>query len=362
MNILSAAGHLYREMSFRTHARRAGKYRCLFFVGDSCPGSSAGLRAVQLADSLRCRGWGAEVVPHQLSLTQRRRIIQWYRPHVLVFQKARHPLNRVGYYDGLPVVFDIDDADYLDPNCNAQVQECAEMAHASVAGSGHIAQYLRRYCKDVSTIWTGAKMIPVTPERPESGTSPIIVWASSSLNGYQAEADFLQNVLLKLADTQTFRFALIGKSSELWLSEYFAPLERMGVACQHHPFMPYDELIRLVSSFDIGVAPLRPDLNAFSSGKSFGKILVYLNAGLAVLASDAVDHSLAFGEGGAMVVDSEDEWCESLKRLLSDHAFRRMLARQGRQVMKERLSIDSFADQYEQVLLRVMQKGKTQVA
>ncbi|MEY8842268.1 hypothetical protein AB9K41_24835, partial [Cribrihabitans sp. XS_ASV171] len=55
------------------------------------------------------------------------------------------------------------------------------------------------------------------------------------------------------------------------------------------PFMSYDEFLASLRDVAVGLSPVHPDSD-FSKGKSFGKILAYLDAKVPVICSEAVDH------------------------------------------------------------------------
>src|SRR5579863_10348636 len=126
-SVYSWVGHRGRE--FLLHAHRlvqpaAPGRRVVVFPGDALTGSASDLRATAIARELRRRDWRATVVPPQLELEQRLRIVRAERPDVILLHQSRHPLNRPRYYPNIPCVFDADDADILDPRCRQDVIEC----------------------------------------------------------------------------------------------------------------------------------------------------------------------------------------------------------------------------------------------
>lgn len=60
--------------------------------------------------------------------------------------------------------------------------------------------------------------------------------------------------------------------------------------------------------------------NPFSRGKSFGKLLAYLIADVAIVASNNVDHPLFFQDGvnGVLAPNDVDRWVEGTALLLQD--------------------------------------------
>ena len=83
--------------------------------------------------------------------------------------------------------------------------------------------------------------------------------------------------------------------------------------------MSYKKLNKLMQKVDIGLAPLFPNKNAFSSGKSFGKILAYLNNEVIVFASDCLEHSKFFDdENGFLWSDEINDWCLKLENIINN--------------------------------------------
>jgi hypothetical protein len=78
--------------------------------------SSTRERAYNLGENLRTLGWRVTIVPCQLDLEQRRRILRLEKPKILYIQKGRHKLNFPELYEVPRIVFDIDDADFLWPD------------------------------------------------------------------------------------------------------------------------------------------------------------------------------------------------------------------------------------------------------
>jgi hypothetical protein len=68
-------------------------------------------------------------------------------------------------------------------------------------------------------------------------------------------------------------------------------------------------LVRSLGSFAVGLHPVCTN-HAFSLGKSFGKLLAYLAADVAIVTSNAVDHPLFFTDGvnGTLVGDDLEAW------------------------------------------------------
>jgi hypothetical protein len=104
----------------------------------------------------------------------------------------------------------------------------------------------------------------------------------------------------------------------------------------HVPVVALPDLLRLVSTFEIGIAPLSPAL-AINRARSNVKLKEYAAVGVPWLASPIGPYAgLGEGEGGRLV--SDDRWFEELDALVRGERARRRLARRaarwgGRQLL-----------------------------
>ena len=159
-------GHRVREVL--THGSRLTQRsrlpRLVILPYASRAAGSANLRGWELGASLRKLGWRVTVIPAQCELSQRLRIIQWEKPDLMLIQKGRHPHNWPHHYPGIPLAFDLDDADFLDPKQAEQLAACCAASRAVFAGSRYIADWCLQHNSNVTVVWTGG----VLPNRPPS--------------------------------------------------------------------------------------------------------------------------------------------------------------------------------------------------
>lgn len=339
---ISGVGHAGRELLL--HARRWLLPRLprtvLLFPSASGQGSASDLRAVAVARELGGQGWRALCVPPQLSLSQRRRLVALENPDVLFFQQTRHPLNDPRLYPGRCSVLDIDDADVLDTRHTHEVVARVVAADAIVAGSRYLAEVFRQHNQDVHVVWTGTYLKPNLASdlrtRPAS-----LVWAPSSAFGYPGELAFvLETVGLLAARRQDFELHIYGVEATR-VSEFDAlidPLRRL-IEVTAHPLMPYARFVSSMQAHAIGLQPIVMT-NPFSRGKSFGKVLAYLVAGVAVIATDELDHGAFFTNGldGLLMPHDAPRWAEACSQMLDDPELRARIGRDGQHSLEKRLT------------------------
>lgn len=314
---------------------------------------ASNLRAWLVAPELRSLGWRTTVISPALSLSQRQRAIRFERPDVIFMQQTRHPLNRPGLYRPVPVVLDVDDADCLDDRYSEMIATAARDAAAVVGGSTFIAQWFSQHNADTTVAWTSTPVPESAPRVPPGSRQPLVAWAHSCPFRYPKEGALLQRALLLAAPRARFTFRLFG-STESEARDWFRPLRAAGVECAAVATMPYDLYLDTVAESAVGLQPVCSAANAFSQGKSFGKVLAYLSGAVAVVASNEVDHPLFFRhrENGLLLGDQAEDWADAIVELVSDTTFRARVGEEGRKDFLARLTTPNFARQIDTVLRR----------
>lgn len=335
----SYLGHRVRELgiygrNLQIHQRSP---KIVFCVDNDYNGFSSGLRGYEISNALTDLGWGSIVIPKQLEIEGRKRIIQRVKPDVLLLQSARHPLNRPHLYPDQFCVFDLDDADFLDPKLIDIIIGCARNSKASIAGSFYVANYLKEYCKNVEVIWTGSR--PFNKNEISKSKPPIVAWACSNPFRYPEEGKLVQDILLNISQKINYQFWLMGTQDSQEKDKFFQPLKSSGIFCQSIPFLPYKKLLETLKQVTIGLAPLLPEKSSFSAGKSFGKVLAYLNTEVAVIASNCVDHPLFFQDGvNGFLASDVSEWTQKLEWLLMNPIECEKIGKKGKKDYLQRLT------------------------
>ena len=114
--------------------------------------------------------------------------------------------------------------------------------------------------------------------------------------------------------------------------------------------MNYGDFVTSLSEVAVGLQPIDAS-SKLSLGKSFGKVLAYLVADVAVVASDNVDHSEFFrdGENGFLVRDL-DGWINAVEILLKNPSKREQIARAAHSDYEQTLSIEAAARKVDTIL------------
>ncbi len=240
---------------------------------------------------------------------------------------------------GRPMVADIDDAIWLNRGGHA-ASHLAKAADHIVVGNDYLAEHFARYGKPVSIIATAVDVQRFRPVPRKAGTPPVIGW-SGTWGGY-AYFEPLQDALAALLRRHPdWRLRFV--------SDRPPTLERLPPAqVEYRPWSP-DTEAALTADMDIGLMPL--DDTLWSLGKCSYKMLLYMACGVPVVATELGMNRdvLAMREVG-LGVRSQQDWVDALERLIGDDALRQRMGRQGRDLVVERFSLETIAQQWRQVL------------
>ena len=108
--------------------------------------------------------------------------------------------------------------------------------------------------------------------------------------------------------------------------------------------------------FDIGIAPLHD--NYFNRGKSNLRYLEYASMGIPTAASNVGHFKETLNHGhSAFLCTTEDEWVESLSKLVEDEGLRKKMGEAARKDVVTRWNADRNAKDYMRFLKTVVRKG-----
>lgn len=312
---------------------------------------SSRLRAYNIGDHLAAHGWATVLCEPSLALAQRLRIARLFKPNVILIQMARHPNNAPQPFAPVPAVFDIDDADFQDktqlPRILANMAGCRRV----IAGSRYIADWCRQHNPAVDVIWTATPVRP-GPVRSQLDRGKIVSWAAGDPVGYPVEADFVRKVMaLVAAERPDIVFRLYGDDGSAGYEALVARYRTDGIAIETRPSLAYDSFLQSLEDVAVGLNPL-VNMDGFSAGKSFGKVLAYLDANVPCINTPNVDHPLFFdnGRNGYLADIDPRRWADLVIELIDAPERREQMARAARIDLVARLSVPAAGRRVEAVL------------
>lgn len=248
----------------------------------------------------------------------------------------------------IPYVFDFDDALFLNPIHPAnrrwawmrhpsRVAVAVREARAVIAGNVYLGEWAGALNSDVTVLPTPVDVMRHGPKVHAQGNPVVIGWIGSSTT-----APYLHLLDAPLSD--------LAKRCAIELRVIGGTYAHPSVAVRTTPFSLKQEPADLAAC-DIGVLP-EPD-DAWTRGKGAFKAILYMAAGLPVVASDvgANPSVVLHGQTGFIATDA-GSWVTALERLATDVALRARMGTAGRRRAEDRYSVEVLAPVFAQVLRR----------
>lgn len=237
-----------------------------------------------------------------------------------------------------PMLYDIDDPIFLGSKAGdtlvARVRardkwrRCCERADLVICINEDIAAYVRPHCRRVAII-PNAVDLGIYPARSTEVVrvgKPVIGFSGSRTT--MSQLGLLAEPLTGLAASKTFKLATMGGP---------VPFELSGGEVVEHRWSAESEIPTL-GTWDIAVAPAVDD--EWNSYKEYLKVVVYMAAGLPVVASPV-------GSARRLVVDGHNgflartasEWTEALATLVDDAPLRARMGAAARATIAEHFTV-----------------------
>jgi len=195
-----------------------------------------------------------------------------------------------------------------------------------------------RACTYISSSVDTDRFVPAAARRQDGRVT--IGWTGTFST--RVYLDLLGPVFQELAKSHDFRLRVIGNF------DYGLP----GVDLEVFRWGAEREVADL-QGIDIGVYPLKID--EFVTGKSGLKAIQYMAIGLPCVATNVGTTPLLIRDGeNGLLVRTEGEWLEALRRLIDDPDLRRRLGEQARRDAVAKYSTKAIAAEYQQILTTVM--------
>jgi glycosyltransferase involved in cell wall biosynthesis len=256
--------------------------------------------------------------------------------------------ERLLFRSGRRVVVDFDDAisvnyeEHKNPVLRrllrSKIAGIVSMSHSVTTANRHLAEWAMQHNSNVTTIPNSVdlKKYSFGARQPCEGRRPVIGWIGTPITAKYLR--LLERPLRLLRQRHDFVLKVIG-----------APGFTMeGLDVRAVPWSEASEVGEL-RCCDIGVMPLPDD--AWARGKSALKVIQYLAAGVAAVASPVGANAdvLTDGQNGLLAA-TDEQWAAKLALLIEDRTYRDRLATAGRQTVEERFSLQANAPRLVKVL------------
>ncbi len=283
------------------------------------------------------------------------RLLSLERPGIIYIQNARNERNQPKLYRHIaPCVFDFDDADYEASDTRERYENAVRDAAAVTVGSHLLADWVRPLNSNVHVVWTSHPAPPPQPKISQSQRGPVIGWAQNGWAMYLKERSMVREIVLRAHELAPCRFHLFAVKDEKAAEEFVAPLRGAGVACEFVPYLHNDEFLSRLERVAVGLHVLDAT-DDYSRAKSFGKLLSYSAARVAIIASNNLETPRAFTHGeNAMLCNSTQEMAIAAASLLKDAKRREQLGDAAYRNLNERFSPDAVCRKIDEIFRGVM--------
>lgn len=171
---------------------------------------------------------------------------------------------------------------------------------------------------------------------------PVLGWTGTFSS--KEYLDLISPSLLKLAKKANFKLRVIGNFD----------YTLAGIETETIQWTKEHE-VRDLQGIDIGLYPLPQ--NEWVLGKSGLKALQYMAFGLPTVATNiGTTPRIIQDMDNGILVSSEDEWVDSLERLINDPSLRKKLGEKARQTVVNKYSTNVISSQYLNILDSLMEK------
>lgn len=278
-------------------------------------------------------------------------IVFIYREAIMVGTSIFERLLRLS---GAKIVFDFDDSIWLN-DTSAGNQNLAwlkrpektntivSISHLTLAGNEYLAQYARKYSKNVQIIPT---TIDLHYHSSNKQTSNVICigWTgtSTTLRHFIEIVPVLSTIKQKYGSKVCFM--LINNA------EY----QNQELELQTTPWQLQSEIEDL-SKIDIGIMPLPND--QWANGKCGFKGLQYMSLGIPTIMSPVgVNSQIIEHSKNGFLAQSPEDWFHYLSLLIEDATLRQTIGQAGYQTVQQHYSVQAHKQQYVQLFDQLLAK------
>lgn len=325
-------------------SRRGEGPLILCVVCDDQPGWGSELRSKRVVDYWQYQGKRALFLPAKLLSSQRQRIGRLLKADIVIHQTFMNEKADPRDFPESINIVDFDDAHFIDKRLKNSIIERCLLCDAAIGGSRYTENWLSQHVDKTTMLWTSSPCSHINTSPPSSRPKKII-WGTTNPLLDKQEAQFVKDIIKQCAAKTDFEFMVIGHGSQEEMDNFFSSDLPTTVKVSHMPILPYNDFIQLLTEGAVGMAPLTINGDCFNAGKSFGKILAYISAGVPVVASNEVDHTLFFqnGENG-FLADEVKEWSDYIVKLLIDTGLRDSIAEKAKRDLQKKMSIEVFSE------------------
>ena len=248
----------------------------------------------------------------------------------------------------MPIIYDFDDSIFLTDTSKAnkkfgwakfsgKTADICRLSTSITVGNTYLADYAKKYNDRVTVVPSSidTNKYQVLDKQVKNGRI-IVGWTGSSTSQYHLE--MFEPVLAELYKARDVEIRVISDREPTFTAFPYVWREWSS-----------KKEVEEVSLIDIGIMPTPDD--QWSRGKCAMKALQYMASGIPAVCSDVGTNRevIKHGENGFLAKTNED-WLDSLKKLIDDAALRKQLGNEARRTVVENYSMVKCAQTFSQVV------------
>lgn len=273
-------------------------------------------------------------------------------PEIVIVGRTSTPqiylLQKLFKRKGIKTIFDLDDPLFLpttklfgvsirNPGIS-HLERVIKDADAVTVDNHFLLKYVNCFNKKAFLVHVPVDTDLFHPKLRRSPHKLTIGWQGSPRSHYENLA-MLVKPLEKLAQKYNIRFKIASYLGDMKVKHMFKKLESvMEVDYGSNRWLPLEQFAKLLSDFDIMVAPLKR--TPWYEGKSVLRVSLGMAMGISVVASPVGEqkHIIIHGTNG-FLAQNEEEWYTYLRELIENNELRRTMGKEARETAEKELSL-----------------------
>ncbi|MFM9945325.1 MAG: glycosyltransferase family 4 protein [Bacteroidia bacterium] len=232
----------------------------------------------------------------------------------------------------IPLVYDFDDAIYLQPNDKQGNVSCTGLmvkyAQTVISSTSFLNSFCENHGKTPIVIPTSVDGEVIKPNLPITQKSiPVIGWIGSLTTTIVIKE--AEEGLRRLAKRMNYEFMIIG--ADINYKPEGIPFKHYDWSLEKEPFY--------LSKMDIGIMPL--PWTDYSKGKGGFKLYMYMAAAIPSVATPIGVNADIIIEGvNGFHASNPEEWENKMFKLLNNSELREKMGREGREIFEKNYSVE----------------------
>lgn len=236
------------------------------------------------------------------------------------------------------LIYDLDDATFHVPRHARYLPGFAATCDLIVVGNQYLKDWMTRYNANVAVIPTCPDVAEFRGIRKRPHRRPVIGWIGNPTNVQYL--DLVKGALERLAQEHDFELRVI-TSGDYRLDFGNIPVVKVPWSISTEG--------REIGDLDIGLMPVPDTIRG--RGKCGFKLLEYMAAEVPAVASPIGVNSDIIENGyDGFLAETEDQWYDSLSRLVADENMRREMGSRGKGKVMRKYTLDTCVERWDVLL------------